>query len=198
MIAPLSGQAQPRAIVIGTSVGGVEALSTILAGLGPELAAAVLVVIHVPRQKPSLLSGIFARLTPWRVKEAEDKEPVQARTVYFAPPDYHLLVERGPTLALSVDDPVQFCRPSIDVLFESAADVYGSGLMGIVLTGNNDDGAAGLAAVSAAGGRCVVQQPRNARGPTMPESALRRVPSAEVATLEEIATMLQCSSRTKG
>jgi two-component system, chemotaxis family, protein-glutamate methylesterase/glutaminase len=189
--------AAPRAIVVGTSVGGVEALSTVLPGLGSGLQAAVFVVIHVPRQKPSLLSGIFSRLTRWRVKEAEDKEPVQPQTIYFAPPDYHLLLERGPALALSVDDPVQFCRPSIDVLFQSAADVYGSGLLGIVLTGNNDDGAEGLAAVRAGGGRCIVQQPHGARGPTMPESALRRVPGAEVATLEEIATMLQRLSWTK-
>ncbi len=99
------------------------------------------------------------------VREAQDKEPWSPAPVYFAPPDYHLLIDRGPQLALSADDLVNFSRPSVDVLFESAADVYGDRLLGIILTGASEDGAAGLDAVRRAGGRTVVQQPDTAQVP---------------------------------
>ncbi|HEY4372485.1 MAG TPA: chemotaxis protein CheB [Burkholderiales bacterium] len=183
------------AIVIGTSAGGIEALSQLLPALPAGLAAAVLVVIHLPRDRPSLLTEIFAARCALKVEEAEDKRPIEPGVIYFAPPDYHLLVdnggERGPVLALSSDEPVQFSRPSIDVLFESAADVYGERLLGMVLTGANHDGADGLAAVRAAGGVAVVQRPESAQSSLMPAAALQRVPDAEfVLTLTELAAFL--------
>lgn len=184
------------AIVIGASAGGVEALSVLLPALPAGLQAGVFIVLHLPRDKPSLLIEIFRHKCALRVQEADDKEPVQPGTVYFAPPDYHLLVDKGafdksPCLALSADEPVHYSRPSIDVLFESAADVYGTGLLGIVLTGANQDGAAGLNAVHRAGGMAVVQDPASALAPLMPESALRRTQADFTGTLGDIAAWLR-------
>src|SRR5690606_668384 len=126
---------QIEAIAIGGSAGAVEALNTLLPALRAGLPMPVFVVLHLPRDGPSLLPQIFQHLCRLRTAEAEHGEPIEPGTVYFAPPDYHLLVDRGPQIALSVDEPVHFSRPSIDVLFESAADLYGPGLLGIVLTG---------------------------------------------------------------
>jgi two-component system, chemotaxis family, protein-glutamate methylesterase/glutaminase len=184
---------QYQGVVIGASAGGVEALSVLLPALRPGLVAALFIVLHLPRERSSLLVEIFSRKCALPVREAQDKEPVEPGTVYFAPPDYHLLLEDGPALALSADGLVNFSRPSIDVLFESAADVYGRGLLGIVLTGGNDDGAAGLAAVKAAGGLTVVQQPAEAQISAMPEAALKRVPSSTILGLEQIAALLRAA-----
>jgi two-component system chemotaxis response regulator CheB len=184
-----------EAIVIGTSAGGIEALSVLLPALPAGLTAAVLVVIHQPRDRASLLVQIFAGRCALRVEEAGDKQPVEPGVIYFAPPDYHLLVDResgvGPVLALSSDELVQYSRPSIDVLFESAADIYGERLLGMVLTGANQDGAAGLAAVRAGGGVAAVQRPDSAAASMMPAAALERVPDADfVLTIEQLAGLL--------
>jgi two-component system, chemotaxis family, protein-glutamate methylesterase/glutaminase len=179
------------AIVIGASAGGVEALSILLPALPAGLRATVLIVLHLPRQRPSLLVDIFQPKCAVPVREADDKEPIGRGTVYFAPPDYHLLVDDGPQLALSADELVHYSRPSIDVLFESAAAWYRERLLGIILTGANEDGAAGLAAVHRAGGTTVVQQPQSAHAPLMVESALKRSPVDMVLTLEEIAGLLR-------
>jgi two-component system chemotaxis response regulator CheB len=187
-IASLAGRVD--AVVIGTSAGGVEALSRLLPALPRGAPTAVFVVLHLPRERPSLLVDIFAPRCEMTVREASDKEPVEAGTIYFAPPDYHLLVDEGPQLALSSDELVNFSRPAIDVLFESAADEYGERLLGIVLTGGNQDGAAGLQAVRAAGGMTIVQQPDTAQVPYMPELALERGEVDYVLTLEQIAALL--------
>lgn len=176
-----------RAIVIGASAGGVEAIGTLLPALPARLQAPVFIVLHLPRERPSLLATVFQAKCALPVKEASDKEPVVAGTVYVAPPDYHLLIDAGPLTALSADDPVHYSRPAIDVLFESAADVYRTGLLGVVLTGGNQDGAAGLAAVIAAGGLGVVQRPDSAQVTYMPAAALQRNPSSRALTLGEIA-----------
>jgi two-component system chemotaxis response regulator CheB len=126
-----------------------------------------------------------------RVREAEDKEPIEPGVVYFAPPDYHLLVEQDKRLSLSDDEPVLFSRPSIDVLFESAADAYGGGLIGVVLTGANSDGANGLKAVVEAGGVAVVQSPGSAYAVAMPEAAIAACPDARVLPVNEIAAYLR-------
>jgi len=176
-----------RAIVIGASAGGVEAIGTLLQALPAELQAPVFIVLHLPREQPSLLATIFQPKCALPVKEASDKEPVAASTVYVAPPDYHLLIDAGPLTALSADDPVHYSRPAIDVLFESAADVYRAGLLGVVLTGGNQDGAAGLASVIASGGQGVVQLPETAQVSYMPAAALQRNPSSRAMTLADIA-----------
>ncbi len=183
------------AVVIGTSAGGVETLSQLLPALDRRSRAAYLVVVHLPRDKPSLLTDVFAPKCALRVVEAEDKAPVEPGTVYFAPPDYHLLVDEGPSIALSVDDPVLYSRPSIDVLFQSAAELYGERALGIILTGASEDGARGLAAIAGAGGAAVVQDPAEAMVPTLPQAALRLVPAARVLRVEQIKGVLQHAGR---
>jgi two-component system chemotaxis response regulator CheB len=178
------------AVVIGTSAGGVEALSAVLPALPAGLRVPVFVVLHLPRERPSLLADIFGPKCRVAVREAADKDPIEAGTVYFAPPDYHLLIDRGPAIALSDDEPVHHSRPSIDVLFESAADAYGAGLLAILLTGGNQDGAAGIAAVRAAGGVTVVQDPAEAYVATMVEAALALGPVDHQLRLEAIAALL--------
>jgi two-component system, chemotaxis family, protein-glutamate methylesterase/glutaminase len=183
------------AVAIGTSAGGVEALCELLPCLPTGLRVPVLIVLHLPRDRPSLLSGIFGSRCRRPVREPSDKDPIEPGVVYVAPPDYHMLVDEGPQVSLSADDLVNFSRPSIDVLFESAADFYGERLLGIILTGANDDGAKGLAAVHQAGGLTVVQQPEGALAPFMLVSALKRVPADKVLSLADIGTLLRALPR---
>jgi two-component system, chemotaxis family, protein-glutamate methylesterase/glutaminase len=178
-------------IVIGASAGGVEALTILLPALPLNLPAAVFIVLHLPRDRPSGLVEIFRPRCALPVEEAYDKTRAEPGTVYFAPPDYHLLLDQGPQLSLSSDEPVLFSRPSIDVLFESAADVYGPRLMGVILTGANQDGAAGLLAVHRAGGVTVAQEPESAKAPLMITSALARTPVDFVLPLEQIADLFR-------
>jgi two-component system chemotaxis response regulator CheB len=184
-------QGRIEAIVIGASAGGVEALSAILPTLPARFRPTILIVLHLPRERPSLLVEIYEKRCPLPVREAEDKEPIEPGTVYFAPPDYHMLVEKNRQIALSTDEPVHFSRPSVDVLFESAADTYGERLLGVILTGANEDGATGLHAIHKAGGVTVVQQPDSAKVPLMVVSALQRNPADFVLSLPEIAALLR-------
>ena len=184
-------QGRIEAVVIGASAGGVEALSEILPVLPATFRPALLIVLHLPRERPSLLVEIYEKRCALPVREADDKEPVEPGTVYFAPPDYHMLVEKNRQIALSTDEPVHYSRPSVDVLFESAADVYGERLLGIILTGANEDGAAGLHAIHRAGGVTVVQQPDSAKVPLMVVSALQRNPADFVLSLPEIGQLLK-------
>jgi two-component system, chemotaxis family, protein-glutamate methylesterase/glutaminase len=179
-----------EAIVIGASAGGVEALGLILPALPTKFRPALLIVLHLPRERPSLLVDIYEKRCALPVREADDKEPIEPGTVYFAPPDYHMLVERNRQIALSTEEPVHYSRPSVDVLFESAADVYRERLLGVILTGANEDGAAGLHAVHRAGGVTVVQQPDSAKVPLMVVSALQRNPADFVLSLPQIAQLL--------
>lgn len=182
---------RPKAVVIGASAGALEALSIILPALPEDFRLPVIVVVHVPPDRPSLMSELFRVKCRLSVEEAEDKEPISKGTIYFAPPNYHLLVEAEGTLALSSDEPVLFSRPSINVLFESAADAYGPALIAIVLTGANQDGAYGLRAVMDAGGTGIVQTPSEAFACQMPEAALQSCPDAHVMSLDAIARYLK-------
>jgi two-component system chemotaxis response regulator CheB len=179
------------AVVIGASAGGVQALSALLPALSPETRAPIFIVVHVPRDKPNVLAEIFARKCALPVHEAEDKEPVAPGVVYIAPSNYHMLVDDGPQISLSADDPVHHSRPSIDVLFESAIEIYRERLLGMILSGANEDGALGLAAIKDAGGLTVVQKPDTALAPLMAMSALALRPADWVLPLEEIAAMLR-------
>jgi len=181
----------PEAIVIGASAGALEALSVVLPALPAAFDLPIFVVVHVPPDKKSILAELFQAKCRVEVREVEDKEPITGGTVYFATADYHLLVEADKTLSLSNDEPVLYSRPSIDVLFETAADAYGSGLVAIVLTGANQDGAQGLAAVVRAGGAAIVQTPQGAYAAAMPEAAIMAAPSARVLSLDEISLYLQ-------
>jgi len=183
---PAAGMRNVDAVVIGASAGGVEVLSMLLAAVPASCRLSFFIAMHIPRERPSLLPEVFGGHCALPVKEAEDKEPIQPGTVYVAPPDYHLLIDRGPAFALSSDEPVHFSRPSIDVLFDSAADIYGERLVGVILTGANQDGAEGLAAVGRAGGRTVVQDPVSAAVAYLPEAALREGPVDFVLSLAQL------------
>jgi two-component system chemotaxis response regulator CheB len=182
---------QAEAVVIGASAGALEALSVILPALPAGFRLPLIVVVHVPPDKRSVLAELFQAKCRIPVREAEDKEPISRGTVYFAPSDYHLLVETEKSLSLSSDEPVLFSRPSIDVLFESAADAYGSALIAIILTGANQDGAQGMKAVAEAGGVALVQNPEGAFASAMPEAAIEMCPGARVMSLDAIAEYLQ-------
>jgi two-component system chemotaxis response regulator CheB len=180
-----------RAIAIGASAGAVQALLRILPALPADFPLAILIVVHVPPDRSNALVSLFQSKSLLPVREAEDKERLAAGTIYFAPSDYHLLVEADYSLALSWDEPVNHSRPAIDVLLETAADAFGPALTGIVLTGANHDGAAGLAAIAAAGGVAIVQNFTEAQVATMPQAAFAACPSALVMTLDDIILYLQ-------
>jgi len=168
------------AIVMGASAGGMHVLSTILPQLPETLPFPIFLVEH---QKPTghhYLSALLNGLCPLTVVEAEDKMPIRPSHLYVAPPDYHLLIESPHHMALSVDEPVHFCRPSVDILFESAAAVFKSHVTGIILTGMGHDGAQGLLEIHQTGGLCAVQDPASAAYTSMPESALKHVPDAQL------------------
>lgn len=179
------------AVVLGASAGGVEALGALLPAFPRDAGVAVFVVVHLPRERPSRLAEIFAPKCSLTVREADDKEPVAPGTIYFAPPDYHLLIDAGPQLSLSSDELVHYSRPSIDVLLETAADIFRERLLGIVLTGANDDGAAGLAAVARGGGRTWVQAPQTAVASAMPLAALKSAPASASLELAQMARLLR-------
>jgi len=180
-----------QAVVIGASAGAIEALSVLLPALPSAYRLPVMIVVHVPPDRKSLLPDLFRDKCAIKVVEADDKEPVQNGVIYFAPPDYHLLVETGKTLSLSSDEPVLFSRPSVDVLFESAADAYGAALTAVILSGASQDGAKGLAAVVAAGGEAMVLRPGEAYATAMPEAAIASCPTAKILSLAEISLHLQ-------
>lgn len=181
---------RPRAVVIGASAGAIQALSLILPELPADFPLPVLVVVHVPADRDNILAPLFAARCRMAVREAEDKEPALAGTIYFAPPDYHLLVETDGSLSLSSDEPVLYSRPSIDVLFESAADAFGEALAGVILTGASTDGAAGLKTICDAGGLALIEEPETAYADTMPLAAIAACPTARVLTLDAIAEYL--------
>src|ERR1700743_3204062 len=162
-----------EAIVIGASAGAIQALSRILPALPEKYPFPVMVVVHIPADRSDLLASLFQAKCRLTVKEAEDKEPIRPGVVYFGPSDYHLLGEPDHTVSFSEDEPALLSRPSIDVLFESAADAYGPGLVGVILTGANEDGAMGLKAVAAAGGAALVEDPATAFASAMPSAALQ-------------------------
>ena len=174
---------------IGTSWGGLAAMTKLLGGLPGDFSLPVVVVQHRGKDSDRLLSELLQDATDLRVCEAEDKEPLEPGTVHIAPANYHVLVDAG-YLSLTVEDPVRFSRPSIDVMFSSAADTYGSGAIGVVLTGANEDGSRGLSHIVKRGGRALVQDPRTAEIPIMPVSALKAVPSAEILPLDKLAPRL--------
>jgi two-component system, chemotaxis family, protein-glutamate methylesterase/glutaminase len=179
-----------QAVAIGASAGGVEALGVLLQQLPEGFLPSVLVVLHLPPDRPSLLPELLQARCRLPVCEALDKEQMRPGRVYLAPPDYHLLVEKEGTLALSHDAPVAFSRPSIDVLFESAAEALGPALLGVVLTGANADGAEGLKAIREAGGRAWVQSPADAQADAMPTAALERAGADLVLPLADLAERL--------
>jgi two-component system chemotaxis response regulator CheB len=180
-------------IVIGCSLGGMNALQVILSGLTRHFCIPIVVAQHRHKRSNEGLPSYFRRQTDLKVVDAEDKEWIQPGHVYLAPADYHLLIERNGLrgeLSLSVDEAVRHSRPSIDVLFESAADAYGDRLVGVVLTGANDDGTRGAARIKARGGIVIAQDPATAEAPAMPRAAIDAVHVDRILRLEKIAPFL--------
>jgi two-component system chemotaxis response regulator CheB len=183
-----------KTIVIGASAGGIEALGQLLPALPADFGPTVIIVLHLPPDAGGLLPTLFKDSCPLPLREAADKEPLIPATVYFAPAGYHLLVETGGTFALSADAPVNYSRPSIDVLFESAAWALGSGVLGLLLTGANADGARGLETIRHAGGAAWVQQPDTARAPDMPRAAIALGAVDEILTVAQMGERLRAAS----
>ena len=172
--------------MIGASWGGLEALSRLLDGLRDDVHQPIVIAQHrSPDSKDATLGQLLQQHTRRVVTDPDDKTPLEHDHVYLGPPDYHVLVEEG-QLALSTEAPVQFARPSIDVLFESAADVYGNRTIGVVLTGANADGAQGLARIKDRGGVAIVQDPATSETRAMPDAALLATAADAVLPLEEI------------
>lgn len=178
-----------KAIVIGASAGAVQALGPLLSPLPADLRLPIIIVVHVLPRTPTWLTQVFSARCLCPVREPDDKQPV-APGVWFAPPDYHLLISKDETFALSQDEPVKHSRPSIDALFESAAAVWENRLAAFVLTGASEDGAAGASAVVARGGSLYVQDPSEADMPTMPRAALQATTADVVARLADLSRLL--------
>ncbi|MDB5273586.1 MAG: cheB [Chitinophagaceae bacterium] len=175
-----------EAIVIGTSAGGLIALASILKGIPHNYPLPIIVVQHRAKDPKDLLEEVLQSKCVIPIRQANEKESIQKGTVYIAPPDYHLLIENDRTFSLSSDELIQYSRPSIDVLFESAAAVYRNKLVGIILTGANHDGASGLALIKKLGGFTIVQDPLEATFPIMPEAAIQSTQTTHIWNLSAI------------
>jgi two-component system chemotaxis response regulator CheB len=175
--------------IIGTSWGGLAALRTIMGCLPEGYSLPILVVQHRHRDSDALLARFLQDHTHLRVCEVEDKQTIDQGRVFIAPANYHLLVEQG-HFSLSLDAPVRYSRPSIDVAMTTAADAYGHRAVGVVLTGANADGAAGLRRIADAGGLAVIQDPATAEVAAMPRASLQAVPTARVLPVERIGEFL--------
>ncbi|WP_292430349.1 chemotaxis protein CheB [Methylobacter sp.] len=181
------GSQNIEAVVIGCSAGGLDALRVVLGGLPIGFPATVIIVAHTAPGGDNLLPSLLAKTCRLPVSEAQERESALSGQVYVAPPDYHLLIETNRTFALSVDERVCFVRPSIDVLFQSAADAYGERLFGLILTGANCDGAQGLKSIKEAGGVTLVQDPVGAYADTMPKAAIATGAVDKVLQLNDLA-----------
>ena len=189
-----------EAVAIGVSTGGLEALKRILPRLPKNFNMPMFIVSHIHKTSDDFMARHLNEISRLWVKQAEDKETIKPAVVYMAPPDYHLLIEWDCTIALSTSERVNYTRPSIDVLFETAADVYGEKLIGIILTGANKDGSNGVRKIKATGGFVVVQDPKTAEIDTMPKAAIAAAEPVLILSLEEIAEFLcnlkqDCSRR---
>ncbi len=179
-----------EAIVIGTSAGGLDALGVILPSIHASIPVPILIVQHISASSDSFIVTYFDRLCAVKVVEGSEKAVLESGHVYFAPPDYHMLVEEDRTISLSNDDKVNYSRPSIDVLFETASWVFRNRLIGIVLTGANWDGARGLELIGLSKGLTIVQNPTNAAVPRMPEAAIETRKPDYILNLDEIGPFI--------
>jgi two-component system chemotaxis response regulator CheB len=176
-------------VVVGASLGGLDAVRALLWKLPSEFSPPIVLVQHRMSESDGLLVQLLAEQSPLPVSEPEDKDPIERGHFYVAPSDYHLYVEQG-FFSLSMDEPVCHARPSIDVLFQSAADSYGAGAIAVMLTGSNRDGADGARAVKQAGGRVLVQDPKTALSPEAPRAVIEATPVDGILSVEHIARRL--------
>jgi len=181
---------QYEAIVIGVSAGGLAALSAILQGLPADFPLPLIVIQHRSKDQRTLLEEVMQAKCSIRVKQADEKEKIEDGVVYFAPADYHLLIEKDRSFSLNCEEPVNFSRPSIDLLFETASEVYMNKLIGIILTGASSDGAAGIRAIKERGGLTIAQDPEHALFPAMPQAAIDTGSIHTILTTGEIKNFL--------
>lgn len=180
-----------KAVVVGLSSGGMGALKELFAGLPKNFSLPVIVVQHISPRSDGEWIEIMDQKYAIRIKEAEEKEKIRSGTVYLAPPNYHLLVEKNETFSLSIDERVSYARPAIDVLFDTAVEAYKEKLVGIVMTGSNHDGAMGLKKINRCGGLSIVQNPQSAFSSYMPQEAIRSCAPDHILDLEEIIQLLK-------
>ena len=188
-----------RCIAIGVSAGAMDALSVIIPNLPASFSIPVVVIQHISPYSDNYMTRYLDKISALRVKEVDEKEKITAGFVYTAPPNYHVLVEEDETFSLSVEERINFARPSIDVFFETAADVYGSQLVGVILTGGNNDGCRGLKVIKDKGGMAIVQDPKTAEADGMPRAALKTTKVDHIFPLEKIGPFLvNLGTRTRG
>jgi two-component system, chemotaxis family, protein-glutamate methylesterase/glutaminase len=180
-----------EAIVIGVSSGGMNAMKVMFSLLPKNFSTPIIIVQHMGARSDSQLIQLLNGMSNLSIKEADEKEKIEKGTVYIAPPNYHLMIERDKTFSLTVDERVNYARPSIDVLFESAADAYNDKLIGIILTGSNSDGTAGLKKIKEYGGLTIAQDPKTSESAYMPASAIAVVEMDFILSLEEIIKLLR-------
>jgi len=186
----LTGARTYKAIVIGASAGGLHALKALFNRLENAFSIPIIIVQHISPTAENYLIHILSETGKLKVKEADEKEVPRSGHAYLAPPNYHLLVETDHTFTLTIDERVNYARPSIDVLFETAAEAYKEQLIGIILTGANADGSRGLKKIHELGGLVIVQDPESAEVDSMPRAALKATPVDHVVTIEEMARLL--------
>lgn len=180
-----------RLVAIGGSAGSLEVILQIVVALPVTSGASFIIVVHRKNDGDSILQNLIAGRTTMPVSEVEDKEPLLPNAVYLAPPDYHLLLENETSFSLDSSEKVHFSRPSIDVTFQSAAEVFGVASIGILLSGANADGAAGLENIKKAGGLTIVQDPASAEMPFMPQQAINRNAVGKIVRAEDLPALLQ-------
>ncbi len=186
-----------KAIAMGASFGGMESVKKVITGLPSDFKIPIAVVLHIGSNNIDTYMSVLQKHSHYKVKEAEEKEALKEQTIYFAPPNYHLLIEEDFTLSLSTDEKVNFSRPAIDVLFETAAWSVKNHLIGILLTGSNKDGAAGLQTIKEHGGTTIVENPETASAKTMPETAIKICNPDYILNLKDIAAKIVEISKMK-
>lgn len=179
-----------KAVVIGASAGGFYALRELIPKLPKKFSMPIFIVQHISPTSDNYMSHFLNKLSKLEVKEADEKENIKSGYVYISPPNYHLLIEEDNTISLSTEEKMNYSRPSIDILFETAAIAYGDSLIGIILTGANNDGAHGLLKIKNRGGYCIVQEPSEAETDAMPIAAIETATPDKVLTLDKIADLL--------
>jgi two-component system, chemotaxis family, protein-glutamate methylesterase/glutaminase len=179
-----------EAIVIGVSSGGMSAMKVMFSLLPRHFLTPIIIVQHIGAHSDNVWIKILNDTSDLCIKEADEKEKIEQGNVYIAPPNYHLLIEKNKTFSLTISERVNFARPSIDVLFESAAEAYGKGLIGVVLTGSNNDGTNGIKRIQECGGLTIIQDPETAESPYMPASAIAAIQPDYILPLEKIIEQL--------
>ena len=179
-----------EAIVIGVSSGGMNAMKVMFSLLPANFSTPIVIVQHIGARSENIWVQLLNDKCKLEIKEADEKEKIEKGKIYIAPPNYHLLIEQDRTFTLTVDERVNYARPSIDVLFETAAEAYQNRLVGIVLTGSNNDGSKGLKRIKEYGGLTIVQQPDTAESSFMPASAIATVQPDYILPLEAIINLL--------